>query len=252
MISEFPLFCFTTLAGLAAGAYVISAAFPAGKDSKRPWLFPLVCLALLAVGLLFLPFHLGRPERMLIALTQPGAMIAQEAYWSIGLGIVLLIDLIMCAKKGAAPRALRIVGIVLAVGLTVVMANAYFRSYAVEAWASWETFPLYLLGNAAMGAALLALFEAKLTENATYLTTTAALSALAVVAITLEALHFAGIGTDMMPLIVGAVLAAAAAVLQFMVKLGKINGKTGAWMAFACVFVGIACARWGFYAVYTL
>ena len=103
-----------------------------------------------------------------------------------------------------------------------------------------------------MGAALLALFEAKLTENATYLTTTAALSALAVVAITLEALHFAGIGTDMMPLIVGAVLAAAAAVLQFMVKLGKINGKTGAWMAFACVFVGIACARWGFYAVYTL
>ena len=41
MISEFPLFCFTTLAGLAAGAYAVNAFFPAGKDSKRAWLFPL-------------------------------------------------------------------------------------------------------------------------------------------------------------------------------------------------------------------
>ena len=51
MISEFPLFLFTTLAGLAAGAYAVSAVFPVGKDPKKAWLFPLVCGILLAVGL---------------------------------------------------------------------------------------------------------------------------------------------------------------------------------------------------------
>ena len=62
MISEFPLFLFTTLAGLAAGAYAVSAVFPVGKDPKKAWLFPLVCGILLAVGLVGLPLHLGRPE----------------------------------------------------------------------------------------------------------------------------------------------------------------------------------------------
>ena len=42
MISEFPLFLFTTLAGLAAGAYAVSAVFPVGKDPKKAWLYPLV------------------------------------------------------------------------------------------------------------------------------------------------------------------------------------------------------------------
>ena len=59
MISEFPLFLFTTLAGLAAGAYAVSAVFPVGKDPKKAWLFPLVCGILLAVGLVGLPLHLG-------------------------------------------------------------------------------------------------------------------------------------------------------------------------------------------------
>ena len=90
MISEFPLLVFTTLAGLAAGSYTMSAFFPVGQGSKRPWLFPLVCLVLLAAGLLCLPAHLEHPERMLIALSNPSAMIAQEAYWSIGFGRSLI------------------------------------------------------------------------------------------------------------------------------------------------------------------
>ena len=100
MISEFPLFLFTTLAGLAAGAYAVSAVFPVGKDPKKAWLFPLVCGILLAVGLVGLPLHLGRPERMLIALTQPGAMIAQEAYWSMAFGGILIVDVVVSKVKG--------------------------------------------------------------------------------------------------------------------------------------------------------
>ena len=102
MISEFPLLVFTTLAGLAAGSYTMSAFFPVGQGSKRPWLFPLVCLVLLAAGLLCLPAHLEHPERMLIALSNPSAMIAQEAYWSIGFGIVLLADVVLSKAKGRA------------------------------------------------------------------------------------------------------------------------------------------------------
>ena len=83
MISEFPLFLFTTLGGLAAGAYVAAAIFPdVDRKPKRPWLFPLVCLALLGVGLLGVLGHLGRPERFLLAMSNPSSMIAEEAYWS--------------------------------------------------------------------------------------------------------------------------------------------------------------------------
>lgn len=252
MISEFPLFLFTTLAGLAAGAYAVSAVFSVGKDAKKTWLFPLVCGILLAVGLVGLPLHLGRPERMLIALTQPGAMIAQEAYWSMGLGVILIIDLVVSKVKGAAPRALRIVGAIAALGLTFVMANAYFVSAAVPAWASWQTFLLYFFGNLAMGAALLALLESDLAKNGTYLITAVVLSALAVAAIALEAVHFAGVGANMILLAIGAVAVAAAAVLQFMAKSGKMAPKTAVLIAFTCAFVGVALARYGFYAAYVL
>ena len=252
MISEFPLFLFTTLAGVAAGAYAVSVAFPVGKDAKKAWLFPLVCLVLLAVGLAGLPLHLGRPERLFVALSQPGAMIAQEAYWSIALGVILLIDLVISKTKGASPRGLRIVGAIAALGLMLVMSNAYFVSIGVFAWASWQTFLLFILGDLAMGAALLALLESDLAKNGAYLTASAILSALAAVGVVLETVHFASVGASMVLLIIGAVVVAVAAVLQFMAKSGKMSTATAAKVAFACAFVGIALARYGFYAACAL
>lgn len=256
MISEFPLFFFTTLAGLAAGAYAVSAVFPVGKDSKRAWLFPLVCLVLLAVGLIALPLHLGRPERMLAALTHPSAMIAQEAYWSMAFGILVLVDLILCKIKGSAPRALRIVGAIAGLGLTFVMANAYFVSTGVPAWATWQTFLLYIFGNLAMGAALLAVFDHVLVKDAKYLLTCVVLTALAVVAFILEAVHFAGVGSDTIFFIVATILGVAAAVMQFLAKSGKLADKmpdkTVAIATFICMLAAVAFARYGFYAACVL
>lgn len=252
MISEFPLFMFTTLAGLAIGAYAVSAVFPVGKEAKRSWLFPLVCLALLAVGLVFLPFHLGHPERMFSALTHPGAMIAQEAYWSVAFGVVLLIDVILSKSKGAAPRALRIVGAIVGLILTFVMANAYFVSLGIEAWSTWQTFLLYFFGNLAMGAALCAAFEQDLLENKGYATTAVVLAVLAIVAFALEAVHFAGVGANFVLFVVAIVLAAAGAAILWVAKSGKMTKKTAAWAAFACLFVGVACARYCFYAACVL
>ena len=103
-----------------------------------------------------------------------------------------------------------------------------------------------------MGAALLVLFEAKLAEDGTSRTASAVLGVLAVVAIALEAVHFAGVGADMVLLVIGAVAVAAAAVLQFMAKSGKLSPKTAVLSAVACAFVGVALARYGFYAAYAL
>ncbi len=258
MISEFPLFMFTTLAGLAIGAYATSAVFPVGKvqgegeGAKRPWLFPLACLVLLAVGLVFLPLHLGHPERMFSALTHPGAMISQEAYWSAAFGVVLLIDVILSKSKGAAPRALRVVGAIVGLVLTFAMANAYFVSMGVAAWATWQTFLLYFFGNLAMGAALCALFERGLLENKGYVTAAVVLAVLAIIAFALEAAHFAGVGSDFILFIVGIVLAAVGAAILWVAKSGKMAKKTAAWAAFACLFVGVACARYCFYAACVL
>lgn len=252
MISEFPLFCFTTLAGLGIGAYAVNAVLPSEKEPRRAWLLPLVCLVLLAVGLLCLPLHLGRPERMLIALTQPGAMIAQEAYWAAAFGVVALIDLILSKTKGAAPRALRIVGAIAALGLMCVMANAYFVSLGIAAWASWQTFPVYVLGDLAMGAALVMVLRADVAENAGFVWASLALAVAAAVSFALEAAHFASVGADATLLIVGAVIAVASGAVLLAVKYGKLAAKTGSWVAFACLFVAVALARYGFYAACVL
>lgn len=259
MISEFPLFCFTTLAGLGAGAYAVNAVFPVAKASKRAWLFPLACMILLAVGLLGLPLHLGRPERMLIALTHPTAAIAQEAYLSMAFGIVLLADTLLVKFKGDCPRALRIVGAVFALILMVVMGNGYFVSLAVPAWASWTTFLLFVFGDLAMGAALAFLLggvlsgkDEKEADDASKQTTFAnvriALGALALVSFVAEAVHFSSIGLSFVPFAVSAVIAAVGIGAILAARMGKLTGKVAAWAEFVCLFVAVAVARYAFYA----
>ena len=103
-----------------------------------------------------------------------------------------------------------------------------------------------------MGAVFLALLESDLMKNGTYLTASAALSAFAAVGVVLEAVHFASVGASMVLLAVGAVVVAVAAALQFMTRSGKMSAATAVKVAFACAFVGIALARYGFYAACAL
>lgn len=260
MISEFPLFCFTTLAGLAAGAYAVNAFFPAGKDSKRAWLFPLACMVLLGVGLIGLPLHLGRPERMFIALTHPSAMIAQEAYWSMAFGIVLLADTILLKVKGSTPRALRIAGAIFGVVLTAVMGNAYFVSLAISAWSSFATFPFFILGDIAMGVTMVALFdylvakdcEDRLGKSSNFLLAEAVSALVAALAIAVEGFQFSGAGLSVVPFVVAAVVALAAAGIAFAARMGKVSDQISAWGCFAALFVAVAIARYAFYAACVL
>lgn len=249
MISEFPLFLFTTLGGLAAGAYVAAACFPGDEHAaKRPWLFPLACLALLGVGLLGVLGHLGRPERFLLAMSNPLSMIAEEAYWSIAFGALMLVDLAVLLRKGASVRAVRAAAAVAALGLACIMGWAYFTSYANPAWATWQTLPLFVMGDLAMGTALWALVRPGASSSAAFPIVSAVLSLMAAVSMAAMGAHFASLGLGFAPFVASAALAVACAVLVLPVWKGKLPSGLAAAAAFACVLVGVVVARCAFYA----
>lgn len=249
MISEFPLFAFTTLAGLSGGAYVATAAF-GGADAgekKRAWLLPLVCLVLLGFGLLGCLGHLGRPLMFMNALANPTSMIAEEAYWSIAFGVVVLADVVLCATKGASPRALRVAGAVFACGLMVVMANAYFTSHAVAAWTNLATWPLYIVGDLAMGFALYGALDAA-AGKARLAVSVAVLGVLFALTCVVEAIAFSGVGQDAVLFVVGALIAAVGSVIAIRAR----KNAAVAVVVFALIFVAVALARYGFYAASVL
>ncbi len=117
-MAELPLLAFTILTGLSAGGYVAATAFGVlEKRRLRTFPFDVLCLALLGLGLLGTLLHLGHPERFLNALANPSAMIAQEAYWSIPFGTLVLVDAILVKARDYRGRALPLAASVLACGL---------------------------------------------------------------------------------------------------------------------------------------
>lgn len=249
LITEFPLFAFTTLGGLAAGAYVIDAfASNEQRKTKRPWLFPLVCLVLLGVGLLGVLGHLGRPERFLLAMSNPASMIAEEAYWSIAFGVFMLVDFVLLLRRSASPRVVRFLAALAALGLMCIMGWAYFTSYGNPAWATWQTLPLFVVGDLAMGAALWGLLHKDAYHTAITPIVCAALSVAAAVSVAAVGVHFASQGLESTFFVGGAVLVAAGAVGALLTWKGKLPDALGAGATFALVLAGVAVARWAFYA----
>lgn len=103
-----PLLVFTTFAGFAAGAYAVDAVCGNGREVKAPWLFPLVCVVLLGIGLCGTLAHLGQPLRFMNGMANPASGISQESYWL--LRWVLLPWLTWCFP-GAARRCARCAGL---------------------------------------------------------------------------------------------------------------------------------------------
>ena len=251
MISEFPLFMFTTLAGLSAGFMATRAIFPLSEDGKRPWLSLLVALVLLGAGLLGVLFHLGRPERFINAMMNPVAGIAQEGYTSIVFGLLLLIDLILVWRKGESPRGLQIATGVAGFALTVVMGNAYTAYLGTPAWTSWATVPLFVVGDIAMGGALYGIFAAKAYEKPGYLALMIAAEVVFAVALYFLVLHFANVGLGGGALVFGIVVAGLGAFAATML-VRKRPSLALTYAVLACSVVGVAAARWAFYAAAAL
>lgn len=252
MISEFPLFVFTTFAGVAAGTYVASAVFPAKDNGKRrAWLFPLILLVLLAIGLLGCLGHIHRPERVLNALWNPLAGITQEAYLSILFGVMLVIDLCFCIAKKHCPRWVRIVGAVFALLLTCVMGYAYFTALGVQAWHTAATVALFPLGDLAMGFALYSVFSKETLASPKCFAVVTVVEALLAIALIALAVHFGGLGLGVVPFIVAIVLAPAVHIaIAFRAKSNAASWMTP--VVCVCVIVGVVVARYVFYAASTI
>lgn len=122
-----PLLAFATFAGFAAGAYAVDAVCGNGREAKTPWLFPLVCVVLLGIGLCGALAHLGQPLRFMNGMAKPASGISQESYWTIALGIVIVVDLVISWRSGKTVRAVRWVGGAVAVPVLTFASVAVAR-----------------------------------------------------------------------------------------------------------------------------
>lgn len=111
----------------------------------------MICILLLGIGLCATFTHLGQPLRFYYGMTNPTSMIAQESYWSIAFGCVMLIDVIVAKVKGKTPRAIRVLGAILAIGLMVVTGLVYAGCLNYEAWIGIGTVPEFVIGDIVMG-----------------------------------------------------------------------------------------------------
>ena len=246
MITEFALFVFTTLGGLAAGFYIAAAFFPLQGKGKNLLvsILPLVCIG---IGGLALLMHLGRPERMFFAFSNPQAGITQEGACTGAFALVLVIDFLLTWRKGQAPRALRYVGAACALLLTVVMGLTYYNYESMPMWHALPTVPFYVVGDLAMGM-LLAGTLGEPSQNKALMPTAAAFAALAAIAFAAVGAVFAGCGLSAIPFAVAAVLAAAVAICGFVKRSGATTALR--WALFALFFIALVVARYAFYAAY--
>lgn len=275
MISELPLFLFTLLTGLGAGAYLISAFFPqketagdkvdpaAGSDApmgarddeaskqsgSQGWMFALTCLMLIAVGAICSVLHLSHPERILGVAGHPLSSIAQEGIWSIALMVIVAVGAIVSKSRGADSRAISVAGAIVAAILIAVTGFAYIGAYAVPAWVSATTPLMFLAGDVAMGITLFGLFRMDLYGKKSFANSVFAIEAVLAVTLVAGAVQFGSTGSSVVPFVVGIIVAPAlSAFVTFFTKSGKLSERSGSILVFACTLIGVSIARYAFYA----
>ena len=246
MITEFALFVFTTLGGLAAGFYIAAAFFPLEGKGKN-LLLSVLPLALLGIGGMALLMHLGRPERMLNAFANPQAGITQEGIATSLFGVVLVVDFLLTWRKGQAPRTLRYVGALCALLLTCAMGFTYYNYESMPMWHAIPTIPFFVVVDLALGALFVGAIDGAGREKA-FWTVAGILAALAVIVFAGVAAVFSGCGLSLVPFAVAAVAAAAVAACAFLKGVGSTSSLR--WALFAVFFVALVIARYAFYAAY--
>lgn len=243
-----PLMVFTSFSGAAAGACIVDAACGSSKACKNPWAFPAVCLLLLAVGLMGTLAHLGQPLRFMNGLSNPFSMISQEAYWSLGFGVVLAADFLVAKTKGRALRAVRIAGAFLALGLIAVTGLAYFDSLGIPAWSGALTVPLFVAGDVVLGVAVCTVFARDDFKGALFVVSVVA--AIAFVVVVAGYVLFMGrIGGAYAPAFVAGAACCAASAVVAGVAAGRGGASAGTALSVAgLAALGVVIARCAFFA----
>lgn len=257
MISEFPLWVFTTLTGTAAGLAIMTVIFPA-KDNKRPWILPLVALVLLLVGSVAVIGHLGRPELMLNVLNNPTASLTMEGICAGILIVVMAIDLVLSCVKKKAVAPVRIVELVAGCLVIAVEAYAYLEVFGIPAWSSVSTLPYFVASDLACGATLWMVLSRNTKNQHAFEIATCVIAALAAVCTFWKLADFIGVGADGQALLIaGAILMLiAAAICGYMIKRkGESNDGANTKglkqkpviTIFVLTALGLIVSRYGFY-----
>lgn len=146
---------FTTLSGAGFGLLVwLGLGLPAPTGWTAFGLFALAYV-LAAGGLAASAFHLGHPERALLAFTQwRSSWLSREAWTSVATLLVIAPYGAGLALFGAALWPLGVLGVLLALATLVSTAMIYTQMRSVPRWRHWSTPALYLALALAGGAIL--------------------------------------------------------------------------------------------------
>lgn len=167
MSIHWPLVFFLLLVGWGCGVYAVSVVTTDwfGKSGQIRMNSMIISFVLLVVGGISSVFHLGRPSRIIYALSRPTSGIFIEALLIGLLGLMIIIYMI-AVKRNAADKTLKIIG---SIGIipAVILAYALGNTYVLAARPAWDTILLplnYFASAAVMGSATVAVLAARAKE----------------------------------------------------------------------------------------
>lgn len=247
------LFLFTLLGGLAAGAYVFETCFQRTRKGEHPWLVPLVVVVLFAIGMIAAATHVHSLSRAFASIgagtVNFGSGMVKEVLLAGIFFILALIDLIITFVKKDSPFALRVIGAIAAVLVIVLMGTAYVDVYGNAVWSNAPATVLsFVAGALAMGLGLCAAFGSADIAEKPVMYTLVAVDVVLAVGLALEIAAFSGAGLSPAMQIAGLVIAPIASAILVLAGAKFNNKKTLAIVVCALLVIGVAIARYGFYA----
>lgn len=250
-MANLPLFLFTLLGGMAAGTYLAETCLERKHGDANPWLVPAVALALVAVGAVAATFHVGNIARAFTLHVNLGAGMTQEVLLAAVFGVLVLVDLVLCAAKKQSPFALRVYGAVAAVLLMLSMGHAYTTVLGNPVWAQpVATILSFFAGSLLSGLLLFSLLRCRAMDSNAAKAYLSVAAVLLVVGLAVQASVFATYSANVALLVAGLVASIAGTACAFAAP--KRTGAALPAAAFALALVGVGMARWAFYAASVL
>lgn len=247
------LYLFTMLGGLAAGAYAFETGLCRTREGNRPWLVPLVVVILFAVGMIAATTHVHGISRafgsMFGGTLNFAAGMTLEVAASACFFVLAVIDLVITLVKKSSPYVLRVVTGIVGVVCIVLMGTAYTSVYGNAVWCNAPSTVLsFVAGDLAMGLALVALlasadYAAKPVRYSAFV-----VNALLAVGLCLEIAAFSAEGFSPLTQVAGLIVAPVASIVLVALSSKFKNDKTLAAVVCAVSIIGIAIARYAFYA----
>ncbi len=251
------LYLFTLLGGLAAGAYVFETCLRRNREGARPWLIPVVVVVLFAVGLIAAATHIHSIPRAFESLFSGTINFGAGMIWEViaaGVFLILaLVDMIIVLVKKASPYVLRLITAIVGVICIILMGTAYINVYGNVVWTNAPaTILTFLAGGLSVGLSLYALLASADYADKSLRYTSIAMNVVLAVGFCLEIAAFSGAGFSIVSQVAGLIVAPVASIVIVALSSKIKNKNLVALLVFAVSIIGVAVARYAFYATCTV